>query len=76
MTVAELIAELEKMPADLPVQIVYDSAVCHEDIKLVKPWYPRAYMQDDHKGPHCIGLFDSGSADEITSDPTDDRIAE
>ncbi len=74
MTVAELIAELQKLPKAVPVRIVYDSAVMCVDIKMVKLWFPEAYMAEDESGLGCIGLFDDGSADEITSDPYDKRL--
>lgn len=75
MTVAELIAELKKHPGDLPVKLVYDSAVMVVDIKLVEQWYPEAYLVDIDKGDLCVGLFDAGSAREATSDPEDSRRA-
>ena len=61
MTVGELIAELQKQPAHLKVQIVYDSAVCSEDIELVAQWFPDAYMTENGRGRNCIGLFDKSS---------------
>lgn len=73
MTVTELIAELQKQPGHLPVQIVYDGSVCTEDIVLVAQWFPNAYMRDGDKGPNCVGLFDSGSADDVRDDPDDLR---
>ena len=65
MTVGELIAELQKQPDHLKVQIVYDSAVCSCDIVLVGQWFPDAYY-DSEKGPGrtCVGLFEKSSARE------------
>lgn len=71
MTVGQLIAELQKQPAHLRVQIVYDSAVCSEDIVLVSQWFPNASL-GDNKGRNVVGLFDEGSSWE-RSDPEDCR---
>ncbi len=72
MTVGELIAALEKEPRHLPVQIVYDSAVCSCDIKLVAQWFPQAGWRGDDKGANVVGLFEDSSARE-THDPEDER---
>jgi hypothetical protein len=74
MTVADLIAALEKQPPHLTVQIVYDSAVCNEDVTLVAQWFPEAYLTDDGRGPNCIGLFDAGSMSAALDDPEDQRV--
>ncbi len=77
MTVAELLAELQKLPPELPVNIVYDSAVCREDIVKVARWFPQAYMRDDSKdrGPEEVGLFDDSSLYDVGSvDRADKRF--
>lgn len=71
MTVAELIAQLMRLPADLPVQIVYDSAVCSCDIEQVRRWRPEAYDGDDKQ---VVGLFEKSSAWE-SEDSADKRFA-
>jgi hypothetical protein len=74
MTVADLIAALKLQPADARVVIVYDSAVCNENISAVLPWRPGASFYDDSSDAEiAVGLFDKGSADDFTNDPDDPR---
>ena len=75
MTVGELIAALQKHPPEMRVVIVYDSAVCNEDITAVSQWRPDAYVIDDpSKAEVVVGLFDEGSGDDFRNDAEDKRL--
>jgi hypothetical protein len=63
MTVAELIAELQKHPPKRRVCLVYDSAVMVVDIERVVTWNPGYYDEPEEKS--VVGLFDQSSVWEI-----------
>ena len=74
MTVAELIAALQRHPADMRVTIVYDSAVCNEDITFVAAWRPRAYSTDDPSTSEVVvGLFEQSSEHDFRNDDPEDH---
>lgn len=60
MTVQKLIALLQTMPPRMKVKLVFDSAVCVEDIVSVRRW-----KREHYQGREFVGLFDDGSEDDF-----------
>lgn len=59
MTVQKLISLLQAMPPRMQVKLVFDSAVCVEDIVSVRRW-----KREHYEGREFVGLFDDGSEDD------------